>query len=340
MSHTLEAAVAAGLVFISAGAAQAQQPDPSLAPHYGDIALSSGFSPDPAVTDIRIGGDVSVSSAMSGRNGGSAGDGRCRGYVTAAPDLVLDYGAGSVFDLYIRAVSDVDNTLLVRDPGGVWHCDDDSGAGLNAQLHFQSPATGRYTIWAGAFGSGGVYEPGRIEISELSSGGPAWDDDWDDLDWGDIWDDGGSDGLDWSAAPIYGSVALRGGFAPDPHVVELAIGGSVDVAAALSGERIGNAGDGRCRGHAAAAPDYRLNFTPGSLPLIIRAISEADNTLVVNAPDGSWHCDDDSGSGVNAQIRFDSPRSGQYDIWVGAYSSGRSYEDGRLEISELGARRK
>ncbi len=331
MSRNIAAAVSAGLVFMSAAPAQGQQPDASLEPHYGDISLSSGFTPDPTATDIRIGGELSVSEAMSGRDGGNAGDGRCRGYVDAAPDLVLDYGAGSVFDLYIRAVSDVDNTLLVRDPRGAWHCDDDSGSGVNAELHFESPATGRYTIWAGAYSSGNAYEPGRIEISELSASGSGWDE-----DWGDGW----TDGLNWGAEPIYGSVALRGGFTPDPHVVELAIGGTVDVAAALSGESIGNAGDGRCRGHAASAPDYRLNFTPGSLPLIISAVSDADNTLVVNAPDGSWHCDDDSGSGVNAQIRFDSPRSGQYDIWVGAYSSGRSYEDGRLEISELGARRK
>jgi hypothetical protein len=329
MSRIIGAAVSAGLVFSAAAAAQ--QPDPSQPPHYGSLELRSGFTPDPAVTDIRIGGDLSVSSAMSGRDGGSAGDGRCRGHVEAAPDLTLDYSAGSVLPLYIRAVSDADNTLLVRDPGGAWHCDDDSGDGLNAQLRFGSPQSGRYTIWVGAYSSGSAYEPGRIEISELSSGGSGWNDDWA----------GGQGGaLDWSAEPTYGSTALRGGFTPDPYVVELAIGGSVDVSAALSGESIGNAGDGRCRGHAASAPDYRLNFTPGSLPLIIRAISDADNTLVVNAPDGSWYCDDDSGSGVNAEIRFDSPRSGQYDIWVGAYSSSRSYEDGRLEISELGARRK
>jgi hypothetical protein len=334
MSRILTVAQAVACLLSAGGTtALAQQPDASLTPHYGQIGLNAGFTPDPAVTDIRIGGDISVASAMSGRNGGGAGDGRCTGYVDAAPDLTLTYAAGDVLPLYIRAVSSADNTLLVRDPSGGWHCDDDSGDGLNAQLRFSAPQSGLYTIWVGAYGSHSAYEPGRIEISELSSGGSGWDEDWD-------WDDGWADGLNWRADPIYGSVALRGGFTPDPHVVELSIGGTVDVAGALSGETIGDAGDGRCRGHAAAAPDYRLTFTPGSLPLIIRAISSADNTLVVNAPDGRWHCDDDSGSGVNAEIRFDSPRAGRYDIWVGAYSSDRSYEDGRLEISELGARRK
>ena len=53
----------------------------------------------------------------------------------------------------------------------------------------------------------------------------------------------------------------------------------------------------------------------------------------ITCPDGQWHCDDDSGDGTNAQVRFAKPASGVYDIWVGTYSGGTN--PARLEITEL-----
>ena len=67
--------------------------------------------------------------------------------------------------------------------------------------------------------------------------------------------------------------------------------------------------------------------------LIISVASGEDTTLVINGPDGQWYCDDDT-NGVNPMVRFESPGSGQYDIYVGHYGQNRGVP-ARLYISEL-----
>lgn len=129
---------------------------------------------------------------------------------------------------------------------------------------------------------------------------------------------------DVNANPNYGTVALNGGFTPDPHVIALRAGGDLNASGAA----------GNCRGFITSAPDVRLNFNAGSLPLIISVAADSDTTLVVNGPDGSWYCDDDGGEGTNPSIRINGPKSGRYEIWVGTYASGAS-QPARLHISEV-----
>ena len=129
---------------------------------------------------------------------------------------------------------------------------------------------------------------------------------------------------DWSQAPTFGSVNLTSGFTPDPYTVAITAGGSIE-ASNLSPS---------CRGMIANAPDYRLNFSAGSLPLYISAYSNADTTLVVNGPDGSWYCNDDT-NGLDPALAWGSPQSGQYDIWIGTYGSNSELASSTLHISEL-----
>lgn len=130
---------------------------------------------------------------------------------------------------------------------------------------------------------------------------------------------------DFDAQPNFGTVNLRTGFTPDPRVVAVRSGGSIDVQT-LSGN---------CRGFISNAPDVRLNFEAGNLPLILSVNSNADTTLVVNGPDGQWYCDDDGGNrGLNPALRFDKPASGRYEIWIGTYGNS-SYQEAQLHISEL-----
>ncbi len=131
---------------------------------------------------------------------------------------------------------------------------------------------------------------------------------------------------DYNLRPNYTTLTLRAGFRPDPHTVQLQSGGNIDSAGAISRS---------CRGFISNAPDVRLVYSAGSLPLIISVASDADTTLVVNAPDGRWYCDDDSGvSGLNPMVRFNNPLSGRYEIWVGTYGSGR-LNTATLAVSEL-----
>jgi len=137
---------------------------------------------------------------------------------------------------------------------------------------------------------------------------------------------GAADAQDWRLDPAYGNVSLVSGFSPDPHLVNLQSGGSIDASASIGGS---------CRGYIANAPDYRLQYQAGNvLPLIISVNSNADTTLIINGPDGRWYCDDDSGDGLNPSLRWNSPASGQYDIYVGTYLNA-TYQDSTLSISEL-----
>jgi len=130
-----------------------------------------------------------------------------------------------------------------------------------------------------------------------------------------------------NADPNYGEIALAAGFANDPRVVDLRAGGDMPAS---------NAGD-NCTGFITEAPDVRLRYEAGSLPLIISVASGADTTLVVNGPDGRFYCDDDGGvNGSNPSIRFNNPQSGRYEIWVGTYRSGTP-QSARLHVSEIGS---
>lgn len=130
---------------------------------------------------------------------------------------------------------------------------------------------------------------------------------------------------DFSQEPTYGYLNLNTGYVPDPAVIPLESGGDID-ASTIQG--------GACNGYISNAPDFRVNYTAGTdFPLIISVLSDADTTLVVNAADGSWACNDDT-DGLNPAVTFANPTSGQYDIWVGTYGEAAVYPAG-LYISEI-----
>ena len=124
--------------------------------------------------------------------------------------------------------------------------------------------------------------------------------------------------------PLYETVNLDTGFLPDPHAVELLAGGP-DRAGEISPNCNGFINQER--------PDVRLNFSAGSLPMNIYAVSQDDLTLMVRLPSGQWACNDDT-EGFNPLVSVQPAQSGSYDIWVGTYSQG-STPEATLFISEL-----
>ena len=134
-----------------------------------------------------------------------------------------------------------------------------------------------------------------------------------------------SSGPNWRAQPMYGTVSLSSGFSPDPYTRSVEAGGS-------SSNPISGSG---CTGYINMdAPDVDLNYQSGSYPLAIEAGAEADVSLLVFTPDGEWLCDDDGGDGTDARIQFSNPQSGNYNIWVGTYSSSVGTPDATLSFSE------
>lgn len=120
---------------------------------------------------------------------------------------------------------------------------------------------------------------------------------------------GGYGAPDPSARASYGEEYLSAGFDDDPRSVWVTSGGELDASSLGGG----------CVGMISRAPDFQLTYDADDYPLTFGVTADTDATLVINAPDGRWHCDDDSGGGTDPQITFRRPQSGVYDIWVGAY---------------------
>lgn len=133
--------------------------------------------------------------------------------------------------------------------------------------------------------------------------------------------------LNSGASGRHGQVTLRAGFEPDPHHATVSAGGVYD-ASQINAD---------CRGYVDTRATYTLRYNnAGDLPLFIGAESDADTTLVVRAPDGTWHCDDDSAGNLNPVVSWETPRSGRYQIWVGRYGVQNESAAATVHISEVG----
>jgi hypothetical protein len=120
----------------------------------------------------------------------------------------------------------------------------------------------------------------------------------------------------------YGSVKLKSGFLPDPFRKEVIAGGNI------------NTKKGGVAAWIANAPDFRLFYTAGRFPLTIHVESDADTTLLINLPDGTWVANDDQAPGnLNPLLRFARPQSGRYEIWVGTFNKENA--KATLFITEL-----
>lgn len=113
----------------------------------------------------------------------------------------------------------------------------------------------------------------------------------------------------------FGQIRLSAGFTPDPYQVNMTAGGSID---AYTDTDL----PGSCVGDISNAPDFEVTYSAGSLPLVFRTRSSTDTTLIINGPDGRWYCDDDSWGDGDAQVRFNRPASGTYDVWIGTFNGG------------------
>lgn len=131
--------------------------------------------------------------------------------------------------------------------------------------------------------------------------------------------------------PNYGSMTLTTGFTPDPQLVGVVAGGDQDVATLTKGQ---------CTGHVSNNPDFAVTYTAGeTFNLFISTMAWngadlVDTTLIVQKPDGSFVCDDDSGDlNLTAMLELTHPQSGTYFIWVGTYNTDTA--KGILQISEV-----
>ncbi|WP_323035420.1 LCCL domain-containing protein [Pararhodobacter sp.] len=221
------------------------------------------------------------------------------GYVASRPDFDLSFSGNSMGrDLDFRVTADCDTVLLVNDARGQWYFNDDGGEGLNARLRVPSAPNGAYDIWVGTYGPSTCRATLTLETFGGGSVGgvvtppPAQA----------LCPDPGQNGrmLSYDGQALY--TAQR---------FDVIAGGNVDLA--------------RCqavpgRGYLMQSPDYTLNLAgnPQQYDLEFRTEGSCDPVLLVHDSSGQWHFNDDS-AGLNARLRLDRARPGEYDIWVGTY---------------------
>jgi hypothetical protein len=302
----------------TASAQKADNPgglDPNGTPIWGNVTILAPFVIDPYVATIGIGGTVDVSTS-------GVGDG-CLGFTDALPSFIFNLN-GTTPALTFALLADEDATLVVSKPDGTYSCDDDSGGSLNPLLTISNATAGAYAIWAGRYSqdTGLAY----LFISETSVSLTDMVTDAFGAMVGSTGSTGSTDSpatdrLDASFMPNYGSADLASGFTPDPFSVAVvsgnAEGSTVDVSA------LNISGDFSCRGYATVSPDFIVNWGGGAGALRIFYEADADSTLIIQQPDGSFVCNDDF-SGLDPLVDIATPQAGEYVIWVGSYVEGNN----------------
>ena len=88
---------------------------------------------------------------------------------------------------------------------------------------------------------------------------------------------------------------------------------------------------GYAGGFVISQPDFSVNLADVSGPLQVSVASpDCDTVLLVNAPDGSWWYNDDSGESLEPWMQVD-VTPGRMDVWVGTYDG--SFCDATLVLN-------
>lgn len=274
-------------------------------PYYGSFEF--GNSASSIKEDILAGGSFDLSEMNNDYEG----------FISSAPDLQLTFEASnSELNFRVDAENGTDDpVILIFSPSGEFHYNDDGDDnGYGSEITIENPESGNYAIWIGNYDSEDLIST-TLEISEINRYGN--NESTDFISYASF------DELDIYEDPYYGDVTLESGFMPDPHVLTLTAGGSVDLS------QYGHSG------YAASKPDVDFYFTPSGNAdetLTISVTSETDTILLINGPAGTWYFNDDS-NGVNPSITFKDPEDGLYSIFVGTFDAESA--EAELLISEL-----
>ena len=133
-------------------------------------------------------------------------------------------------------------------------------------------------------------------------------------------------GLNPGGEARYGRQSLAPGFEPSPFTIDVVSGGDVAVRPLALGDN--------CLGYAAADPDFVVELAAAFERLTFLIASAEDTTLIVNLPNGSWSCNDDT-NGLNPALVYYNAPPGSYQVWIGSYAA-ETFDDAVLYLAETG----
>jgi hypothetical protein len=112
----------------------------------------------------------------------------------------------------------------------------------------------------------------------------------------------------------YLTLDMAAGFALDPFLVSLNGGGEVDASTL----------DPACIGYINDQPVLTARWEGSVDVLRTFFYSDSDATLVVQGPDGSYLCNDDSAENVlDPEVDITAPVTGTYRIWIGSFDANQ-----------------
>jgi heat shock protein HslJ len=267
---------------------------------------------EPLLAIINIGGaeelwlDPTLISMRSGTLHGAGVDATglgegCTGIIPPQPDVVFNWEDHEGIDtLRVFFLSMGDPTMLLVTPSGEVLCGDDFNplvfmgsfekdavepGFLVITGHDQNPAT---MDLAQLF-------PRHVDPRAISESIP--------LDVLDLEGDSAAQPPDGTLSP-----------ADLPYQQELTGGGEIGAFNLEQGNHL-------CTGFISAAPTFRFNWSGDVDSLVMFFESDMDTTLIVRAPDGSFHCDDDyhGSENLNPWLSL-TPMDGTYNVWVGSFA--------------------
>lgn len=307
---------------VAAGGASAQLLNPRGRPNYGTRPLGPGFTPDPISVPVLSGGNVNVSALGIGQG--------CTGYASPNPDFQFTLMAPTLFMRIFVDAGQEDTTLIIARADGGWSCADDT-YGVNPGIDLVNAQTGVYNVWVGSYREGervrgtfavtgqrNIHPPGDVRPpTPVPAPVPTPPRPPVNVP------------LNATGRPNFGQRRVNPGFHPDPMRIRITSGGSIGV-------RDLGLGAG-CTGFVTAQPDFIMQLTGPSPSLRVyvnEARDNADTTLIIQRPDGTWICNDDSNGGTSPTVDLDNADRGNYAIWIGSYEASVQAR-ARLNITEI-----
>ncbi|MBW4436398.1 MAG: hypothetical protein KME04_04650 [Pleurocapsa minor GSE-CHR-MK-17-07R] len=112
-----------------------------------------------------------------------------------------------------------------------------------------------------------------------------------------------------TAASFYGRGQLAAGFQPDPAVINMSAGGSLEASELTIGRQ--------CQGFINNQPEYIIDYAGGGELLRLFFMGDSDSTLMIAGPGNTWYCSDDYAGETDPLVDIVNPAGGEYAIWVG-----------------------
>lgn len=300
-------------------AAFAQEADPAAAPTYAELNLAANFELDPYLLRIIGTGEIEAASVS----------GECSGMIPAAPSVVINW-SGETDMLRLYTYTNDDPVIVVVTPGGDVLCNDDiNPVTLDAAVKIENPAEGRYAVHVGTYDAE-VEAHGFLVITELDYNIARTDLSpllvRRDID--PILNAPQRPVSELNAHPegLYGDDTLEAGF------------GTVEISAAAGGGVPAfnyDLGSLACTGFINIVPTYTFTLSEDGEVLRFVFNGEDDTTLIVEQPDGSFVCNDDTDgeNNINPTVDIEAPAAGDYRVFVGSYTQ-QSGVRGTLVIAD------